>query len=125
MIEDHLGESLTGGSLSELSVESERFHNGKLSYKTRQYHSHSKKDRIESREGGKRTHVSLDGVHRRSGSLLLREDVSSLLVEGRVNTSESGFGTLHLDHVDRLLQSWRGEESRSVDDSSTSRDELT
>ena len=71
-----------------------------------------------------KTYVSLNGVHRSSRSLLLREDVSSLLVERRVNTSESGFGTLDLDHVDRLLQSRRSEKSGSVDDSSTSRDKL-
>lgn len=73
MIEDHLGEGLSSGSLSELSSESEGLVNGK---------------------------VSLDSVHGSSRSLLLREDVSSLLVQGRVNSSQSSLGALNFNHVD-------------------------
>ena len=70
VIEDHLGEGLSCSRLAKLSGESERLVDGQ---------------------------VRLDGVHGGSRALLLGEDVSTLPVEGRVDTSESGLGALNLD----------------------------
>jgi len=98
LIEDHLGESLSTGSSTEFSSETERFVDGK---------------------------VSLDSVHRSSRSLLLREDHTTLLVEGRVDTSEGVLGALNFDLVDGLLESGLGEKRSGVDDTSAGRDELS
>jgi len=98
VIEDHLGESLSTGSSTEFSSETERFVDGK---------------------------VSLDSVHRSSRSLLLREDHTTLLVEGRVDTSEGVLGALNFDLVDGLLESGLGEKRSGVDDTSAGRDELS
>jgi len=70
VIEDHLGEGLSSGGLTKLSSETEGLVDGK---------------------------VGLDSVHGRSGALLLREDVSTLPVEGRVDTSKGGLGALNLN----------------------------
>lgn len=61
MVEHHLGEGLSGGGLTELSGETERLGDGE---------------------------VGADGVHGRSGALLLVEDVSTFPVKGGVDTSE-------------------------------------
>ena len=62
VVEHHLGEGLTGGRLAKLAGETERLGNGE---------------------------VRADGVHGRSGTLLLGEDVTTLPVESRVDTSKS------------------------------------
>jgi hypothetical protein len=57
--------------------------------------------RVNVRRISKQTHlidgkVGLDRVHWRSWPLLLGEDVSTLPVESRVDTSKSGLGALDL-----------------------------
>lgn len=97
LVEDHLGESLSTGSSTEFSGETERLVDGK---------------------------VSLDGVHGSSRSLLLREDHTTLLVESRVDTSEGVLRALNLDLVDGLLESGLGKKRGSVHDTSASGDKL-
>lgn len=70
MIEDTLGEGLSGGMRAELSVESEGLGDGE---------------------------VSLDGEHGRSGALLLGEDLSTALVQATVDTADGVFWALDLD----------------------------
>lgn len=65
-----------------------------------------------------------ENVHGSSRSLLLKEDVTTLLVESGVDSSESGLGALNFDHVDGLLKSRFGQESGGVNDSTTSWDDL-
>lgn len=88
---------MSGSGLTELASETERFVDGQ---------------------------VSLDGVHRRSRALLLGEDVTTLPVEGRVDTAEGVLGALNLDLVNGLLESGVGKKRRSVHDTTASRDKL-
>lgn len=74
MIEDTLGEGLTGGVLTEISVETEG---------------------LGDRE------VSLDGEHGCSDPLLLAEDLSTTLVQTTVDTTNGVFGTLDFDYGNR------------------------
>lgn len=89
MVEHQLRESLATSCLTQLAVETERLGNGQ---------------------------VGLDGVHGGTRSLLLGEDHTTLSVEGRVDTTESGLGALGLDHENGLLETRVGEEGGSVDD---------
>lgn len=70
VIEDTLGEGLSGGMRAELSVESEGLGDGE---------------------------VSLDGEHGRSRALLLGEDLSTALVQATVDTADGVFWALDLD----------------------------
>jgi len=82
MIEDTLGEGLSGGVRAELSVESEGLSDGE---------------------------VSLDCEHGCSRALLLGEDLSTTLVQATVDTTDGVFWALDLDKVDGLLEG-RGSE---------------
>ena len=70
MVHDGLGEGLARCCRTKGTVEAERLHDGQ---------------------------VSLDGEHRRSRPLLLREDLSTALVEHAVDTADRVLGTLDLD----------------------------
>ena len=73
MVHDTLGERLARRSSAEFTVEAEGLHDGE---------------------------VSLDGEHGGSGPLFFGEDLSTALVQARVDTTDGVFGTLDLD--------WRG-----------------
>jgi hypothetical protein len=98
VVEDHLGESLTTGGLSEETSETERLVDGK---------------------------VSLDGEERSTRTLLLGKDLTTLSVKNRVNTTNSVLGTLDLDQKDGLLDTGLGKEQSSVGSTSHGRDDLT
>ena len=70
MIEDTLGEGLSGGMRAKLSIESEGLGDGK---------------------------VSLDGEHGGTRTLLLGEDLSTTLVQATVDTADGVFWALDLD----------------------------
>ena len=70
VIHDGLRERLTRRSSTELAVEAERLHDGQ---------------------------VRLDGEHGRADTLLLAEDLTTTLVEHRVDTADRVLGTLDLD----------------------------
>ena len=98
VVEDGLRESLTGGGLSEIGVESERLVDGE---------------------------VSLDGNHGSTNTGLLGEDVSTSPVEARVDTTETRVGALDLDEVDGLLDTGLGKQSGGIADTSAGGDELS
>jgi hypothetical protein len=98
VVEDHLGESLTTGGLSEETSETERLVDGK---------------------------VSLDGKERSTGTLFFRKNLTTLGVKNRVNTTNSVLGTLDLDQEDRLLNTGVGKKKSSVGSTSHGRDDLT
>ena len=93
-----LWECLSSSSLAEITGETERLVDGE---------------------------VSLDGVHWGTWPLLLREDVSTLLVEGRVDTTESTIWADDLDEVYGLLECRLAHHRCSVDDTSACGDDLT
>lgn len=70
MVQDGLRERLTTSLRTKLAVEAERLHDGE---------------------------VRLDGEHRRPDTLLLTEDLTTTLVEHRVDTTNRVLGTLDLD----------------------------
>lgn len=70
MVEHILGEGLARSMLSELSVETEGLGNGE---------------------------VSFDSEHRSSGPLLFAENLSTTLVQARVDTTDATFRTLYFD----------------------------
>ena len=98
MVEDHLRESLTTSSLSQLTGETERL-----------------VDR----------HVSLDGKQWSTWSLLLRDNLTSLLVQDGVDTTNGVLWTLNLNQEDWLLDSWLSQQHGSVSNSSHGWDDLT
>ncbi|KAI6748621.1 hypothetical protein HG530_015394 [Fusarium avenaceum] len=98
VVEDRLGESLSGSGLSEISVEAERLENGE---------------------------VGLDVEERSTRSLLLGEDVTTSSGKDTVNTTHGVLGDLDLDEVDGLHESGLGEKSGSVQDTAGSGDDLT
>lgn len=98
VVEDGLGESLSGGGLSEISVETERLENGE---------------------------VGLDVEERSTGSLLLAEDVTTSSGKNTVDTTHSLLGDLNLDEVDGLEKSGLGEKRGGVQDTTGSGDDLT
>ena len=98
MVHNRLRERLARRRSTELTVEAERLHNGE---------------------------VCLDGEDGGSGALLLREDLSTTLVEDGVDTTDGVLGALDLDEVDRLLERGRGEQAGGVADTTASRDDLS
>ena len=98
MVEHHLRERLARRSSTELTVEAEGLHDGQ---------------------------VRLDSEHRRSGPLLLREDLSTALVEHRVDTADGVLWALDLDEVDGLLESGVRKQARGVADTTARGDDLT
>ena len=98
MVEHHLGERLARRRSTELTVEAEGLHDGK---------------------------VGLDGEHGGSGTLLFAEDLSTALVEDGVDTTDGVLRALDLDEVDGLLETGLGEQARSVADTTASGDDLS
>ena len=98
MVEDGLWEGLAGGMGAEIGVEAEGLHDGE---------------------------VGLDGEEGCSGTLLLAEDVATSAGEDTVDTAHSGLGDLDLDKEDGLEETGLGEESRGVEDTPSSWDELS
>ena len=70
VVQDRLRECLTTGLRTKLAVEAERLHDGQ---------------------------VRLDREHGRADTLLLAEDLTTTLVEHRVDTADRVLGTLDLD----------------------------
>lgn len=98
MIEHTLGEGLASGMRAQLSVEAEGLGDGQ---------------------------VGLDGEHGSSGALLFREDLSTTLVETRVDTTDGVLGALDLDEVDGLLETGGGEQAGSVGSTPHGGDDLS
>jgi len=98
VVEDHLGERLSGRRLAQFPSEAKALVDRK---------------------------VGLDGVHGCSWSLLLGEDVATLSVESRVDAAEGVLWALDFNHVHGLLQSGVGKKGGGVDDTSASGDELS
>ena len=98
MGEDALRESLTRGLRAEISSETEGF---------------------QDRE------ISLDLVERSTGALLFSNDVSTTLVQARVDTTDGVLGTLDVDEEDGLLEARLGGEGGGVDDTTGSGDDLS
>ena len=98
MVKHRLREGLTSGMRSKLSVESEGFGDGQ---------------------------VGLDSEHRSTRTLLLREDLTTTLVEARVDTTDRVLWALDLDEEDGLLETGLGKQARGVADTTAGRDNLT
>ena len=98
MIEDGLREGLAGGVGTEIGVEAERLHNGE---------------------------VGLDSEERCSWALLFAEDVTTSASKNTIDTTHSVLWNLNLDQEDRLEETWFGEESGSVQDTTSSWDDLS
>lgn len=97
MVEDGLGESLAGSTLAEIGVETEGLHDWE---------------------------VGLDVEERSAGALLLGEDVTSAAGKDTVDTAHGLLGDLNLDQEDGLEKAGLGKKSRSVQDTTSSRDNL-
>ena len=80
---------------------------------------------IKLTEGFVDRQVSLDLEHWGSWSLFFSEDVTSLSVQDRVDTTHGLLWTLDLDQVDGLQETWRGGQAASVQDTTGSWDELS
>jgi hypothetical protein len=110
-----LREGLATGRATEVAVEAERLANGE---------------------------VRLDGEHRGAGALLLAEDLTTTLVQARVDTTNGVLRALDLDYrdllaqgtipvyvllteVDRLLETRLRQQASSVADTTSRRDELS
>lgn len=98
VVEDGLGESLSGGGLSEISVEAEGLENGE---------------------------VGLDVEQRSTRSLLLAEDVTTSSCKDTVDTTHGLLRDLNLDKVHGLEKSGLGEKRGGVQDTTGSGDDLT
>jgi hypothetical protein len=98
MGEEALREGLTRGLRSKISSETER---------------------LQHRE------ISLDLVERSTGALLFGNDVSTTLVEARVDTTNGVFGALNIDKEDRFLETRLASEDGGIDDTTASGDDLS
>ena len=116
MIEHALGEGLATGGRAQLAVEAEGLHDGQ---------------------------VRLHGEHGRADTLLLREDLSTTLVQHGVDTTDGVLRALDLDctqgnqsrsgntqrcphtEVDGLLKTWRREQASGVGDTTARGDDLS
>ena len=98
VVEDQLREGLTGSVGTEIGGETERLVDGQ---------------------------VSLDVEEGSTDTLVLLEDVTSPAGKDTVDTTHGLLGNLDLDEVDRLLESGLGEKSSSVQDTTSSRNDLT
>ncbi|KAK1256398.1 hypothetical protein MKX07_008657 [Trichoderma sp. CBMAI-0711] len=97
VVEDGLGEGLAGGGLTQISVEAEGLQDGQ---------------------------VGLDVEQRSTGTLLLVEDVTTTTGQDTVDTTHGSLGDLDLDQEDGLLQSRLSQQSRGVQDTASSGDDL-
>jgi hypothetical protein len=98
VVEDQLGEGLTGSVGSEIGGETEGLVDGK---------------------------VSLDVEQRGTNTLGLLENVTSPAGKDTVDTTHGLLGNLDLDEVDGLLEGGLGEQSSSVQHTTSSRNDLT
>jgi hypothetical protein len=98
MVEDQLGEGLTGGGGTEIGVETEGLLDGK---------------------------VGLDVEQGSSGTLGLLEDVTTTAGKDGVDTTHGLLGDLDLDQEDGLEKSGVGKKDRGVQDTTSGRDDLT
>jgi hypothetical protein len=98
VVEDQLGEGLTGSVGAEIGGETERLVDGQ---------------------------VSLDVEEGSTDTLVLLEDVTSPAGKDTVDTTHGLLGNLDLDEVDGLLESGLGEKSSSVQDTTSGGDDLT
>jgi hypothetical protein len=98
VVEDQLGEGLTGSVGSEIGGETEGLVDGE---------------------------VSLDVEQRGTDTLGLLENVTSPAGKDTVDTTHSLLGNLDLDEVDGLLEGGLGEQSSSVQHTTSSRNNLT
>lgn len=96
--EDGLGEGLAGGGLTQISVETEGLQDGQ---------------------------VGLDVEERSSGTLLLVEDVTTSAGQDTIDTTHGSLRDLNLDQEDGLLQSRLSQQSRGIQDTTSSGDDLT
>lgn len=97
VVEDGLGESLTGGTSTEIGVETERLHDGE---------------------------VGFDVEERSTGALLLGEDVTSAAGKHTVDTTHGLLRNLDLDKEDGLEESRLSKKGSSVEDTTSSRNDL-
>ena len=97
MVEDGLRESLATSAGTEIAVETERLHDGK---------------------------VGFDGEERSTGALLLAKDVTSPAGKNTVDTTHGGLGDLDFDQEDGLHKSGLSQEGRGVEDAARGRDDL-
>ncbi|GKT92871.1 elongation factor 2 [Colletotrichum tofieldiae] len=97
VVEDKLGEGLSGGGLAQVTVEAEGLHDGE---------------------------VGLDGEQRSAGTLLLTEDVTTSAGKDTVDTTHGLLGNLDLDQEDGLEKGGLGEQSGGVQDSAGGGDDL-
>jgi hypothetical protein len=98
VVEDRLGEGLSGGGLAQVTVEAERLQDGE---------------------------VSLDVEQRSTRPLLLVEDVTTTAGKDTVHTTHGLLGHLNLDEVDRLEKSRFSKQGSGVQDTTSGRDDLT
>lgn len=98
VVKDGLGEGLSTSVGTEIGSETERLVDGK---------------------------VSLNVEQRSSGTLLLREDVSSSPGQDTVDTTHSLLRNLDLDKVDRLQKTRVGKKGCGVEHTTGSRDDLS
>lgn len=97
MREDRLGEGLAGGGLAQVSVEAERLQDGQ---------------------------VGLDVEQRSTRTLLLVEDVTTTAGQDTVDTTHGLLRDLNLDQEDGLKQSRLSQQSRGVQNTTSSGDDL-
>lgn len=98
MVKHGLGERLSTGGGTQRGVEAKRLGNGE---------------------------VRLHGVHRGTGTLLGRKDLSTTNVHDRVDTALSRVGARNLDQEHGLLETGRGEQLGGVTDTTRGGDDLT
>jgi len=96
--EHALREGLTRGVRAEIGGETEGLHNGQ---------------------------VSLDSVQGSTGTLGLRENVTTTSVENTIDTTDGGLRALDLNEVDGLLESGLGGKLGGVDNTTSGGDDLT
>ena len=98
VVEHTLGEGLTRGGGTKVTVEAEGLGDGQ---------------------------VSLDREHRGTSLLLLAEDLATTLVEARVDTTDDSLRALDLDQEDGLLETGLGEQAGGVADTTANGDDLS
>lgn len=97
MVEHGLGEGLSGGGGTQVTVEAERLNDGQ---------------------------VGLDGEQRSARALLLTEDDTTSPGKHTVDTTHGLLGHLDLTQEDGLLQGWLGKEGGGVHDTTSGRHDL-
>ena len=98
MREDTLREGLTGGLRTEIGGETEGLEDGQ---------------------------VGLNLVERSTGALFFSNDVSTTLIQARINTTNGVFWALDIDEEDGFLETRLGGQDGGVDDTTASGDDLS